>query len=64
VPGVQRAAGDTRLKGLMVESNLREGKQSIPADLPQLQYGVSVTDACVGWETTQEMLAWAYAQLG
>ena len=59
----QRVGGDTRLKGLMVESNLNAGKQSIPADLSQLQYGVSVTDACVGWDTTAEMLAWAYERL-
>ena len=59
----QRVGGDTRLKGLMVESNLNAGKQSLPADLSQLQYGVSVTDACVGWDTTTEMLAWAYERL-
>ena len=61
---LQRVAGNTALRGLMVESNLLEGKQSIPADLSELKYGVSVTDACVGWETTEEMLKWAYAQLG
>ncbi|ULH14378.1 3-deoxy-7-phosphoheptulonate synthase [Deinococcus sp. KNUC1210] len=59
----QRVAGNTALRGLMVESNLVEGKQSIPADLSQLKYGVSVTDACVGWETTETMLAWAYDRL-
>ena len=59
----QRVGGDTRLKGLMVESNLNAGKQSIPADLSQLKYGVSVTDACVGWDTTAEMLEWAYERL-
>ena len=59
----QRVGGDTRLKGLMVESNLNAGKQSLPADLSQLQYGVSVTDACVGWDTTTKMLAWAYERL-
>ncbi|WP_425146098.1 3-deoxy-7-phosphoheptulonate synthase [Deinococcus sp.] len=60
----QRVAGNTALRGLMVESNLVEGKQSIPADLSELKYGVSVTDACVGWDTTAEMLAWGYEQLG
>lgn len=50
--------------GMMVESNLFEGKQAIPADLAQLRYGVSITDACVGWETTERMLVEAYDMLG
>jgi len=49
--------------GMMVESNLSEGKQSIPADLAQLKYGVSITDGCVGWETTNRMLHLAYKSL-
>jgi 3-deoxy-7-phosphoheptulonate synthase len=40
----------------MIESNLEEGKQKIPADLSQLKYGVSVTDECIGWELTEEIL--------
>ncbi len=59
----QRVAGQSALVGLMVESHLHEGKQSIPQDLTQLQYGVSVTDACISWETTAQMLDWAYRQL-
>ena len=51
-----RKAGRPEIMGFMVESNLREGRQDIPADPRQLQYGLSVTDACVGWETTEEML--------
>lgn len=49
--------------GLMIESNLHEGKQPIDSDLSKLRYGVSVTDACVNWETTERMLADAYAIL-
>jgi 3-deoxy-7-phosphoheptulonate synthase len=48
----------------MVESNLEEGTQPIPADRRQLRYGVSVTDACVGWQTTERMLRHAYMQMG
>jgi len=48
--------GNTSLVGIMVESNLVEGKQTIPQDLSKLIYGCSVTDACVGWETTEEMI--------
>jgi 3-deoxy-7-phosphoheptulonate synthase len=44
----------------MIESNLHEGSQPIPQDLSQLRYGVSVTDACVSWETTERMLRHAH----
>jgi 3-deoxy-7-phosphoheptulonate synthase len=40
----------------MVESFIEPGNQPIPADLSKLRYGCSVTDACVGWDTTVEML--------
>jgi 3-deoxy-7-phosphoheptulonate synthase len=60
----QRVAGNQDLIGIMVESNLEEGNQPIPTDRRQLRYGVSVTDACVGWETTERMLWHAYAQMG
>ena len=52
----QRAAGNTSLTGLMVESHLEDGNQPIPADLKSLRYGVSITDACVGWATTERMM--------
>jgi len=47
----------------MLESNLCWGSQPIPADLSQLQYGVSVTDACIDWETTEEVLLSLHARL-
>lgn len=59
----QHLANNDAVIGLMIESNLHEGKQPIPADLSQLRYGVSITDACVGWETTERMLAEAYSML-
>jgi 3-deoxy-7-phosphoheptulonate synthase len=40
----------------MLESNLESGNQKIPADLSELRYGVSVTDACIDWETTEQTL--------
>ncbi len=55
--------GNQSIVGLMVESNLGWGSQSIPADLSQLKYGVSVTDACVDWATTETMLREAHAKL-
>lgn len=50
----QIAEGNKSIVGLMVESNIGAGNQKIPADLTQLRYGVSVTDACIDWETTEK----------
>lgn len=52
----QIQAGSRHVLGLMIESHLVEGKQSIPSDLSQLTYGQSITDACVNFETTADML--------
>ena len=60
----QRIAGTRSLIGLMVESNIHEGNQPIPKDLKDLRYGVSLTDSCIGWETTERMLRWGYEALG
>lgn len=48
--------GNNSIRGVMLESFINEGSQKIPADLSKLQYGVSVTDACVSWETTEAIL--------
>ena len=48
---------------MMVESHLNEGNQPIPKNLADLQYGVSITDSCIGWETTERMLRWGYETL-
>jgi len=55
--------GNRSIVGLMIESNIGAGNQPIPADLKQLKYGVSVTDACVNWATTEAMLREAHAKL-
>jgi len=55
--------GNRSVVGLMVESFIEAGNQPIPADLSKLRYGCSVTDACVSWETTVEMLRGARAVL-
>jgi 3-deoxy-7-phosphoheptulonate synthase len=56
----QRVAGTRSLIGLMVESYLEEGNQPFPKDLNQLRYGVSITDACLGWTATERMLRWGH----
>ena len=48
--------GNRSICGVMIESNINEGNQSIPDDLSQLKYGVSVTDACISWESTEKSL--------
>ena len=52
----QIVSGNRSIIGLMVESNINEGNQSIPDDLSQLKYGVSVTDGCIDWETTEQSI--------
>jgi len=48
--------GNQTIVGLMIESNIEAGSQPIPEDLSQLRYGCSVTDACVDWSTTENMI--------
>jgi 3-deoxy-7-phosphoheptulonate synthase len=52
----QIAGGGSPIIGLMLESHLEAGNQKITADLAQLRYGVSVTDGCIDWETTERTL--------
>jgi 3-deoxy-7-phosphoheptulonate synthase len=59
----QRAAGNQALIGAMVESYLKEGNQPFPQPATDLSYGVSITDACIGWDTTERMLRWGAEQL-
>src|SRR5262249_52964209 len=59
----QRVAGNRGLVGAMVESYLNEGKQTFPNEPSHLCYGVSITDACLGWEATERMLRWAAEKL-
>jgi len=59
----QVLAGNQSISGLMIESNLEEGNQKVPADHSQLKYGVSITDACINWETTERILLEAHQRL-
>jgi 3-deoxy-7-phosphoheptulonate synthase len=59
----QLIAAPKSITGVMVESNLNAGNQSIPENLNQLKYGISITDKCVDWETTVEMLTKAHNRL-
>jgi 3-deoxy-7-phosphoheptulonate synthase len=52
----QIAEGNKSIIGVMLESNLEAGNQPIPDDLTDLKPGVSITDACIDWETTESLL--------
>lgn len=59
----QRMDGNDAIVGLMLESNLCEGNQKLTEDPSKLAYGVSVTDACISWETTEALIRSAHDQL-
>ncbi len=59
----QIAAGNTSIMGAMVESNLGSGNQAFPQPLDQLKYGVSITDGCIDWATTETMVREIHAAL-
>jgi 3-deoxy-7-phosphoheptulonate synthase len=59
----QVRAGNRSLIGVMLESNLYGGSQPLIAKREKLQYGVSITDACLDWESTERCLRETYAAL-
>ena len=59
----QIVQGNKSLVGVMIESNIVGGNQKIPQNLSELKYGCSVTDGCIDWDTTEQMLRDAAAQL-
>ena len=61
---VQQKLVDQSVIGAMVESNLHFGNQPFPQPVKELKYGVSITDGCIDWESTERMLREAYVELG
>lgn len=59
----QRLEGCRAIAGLMLESNLLPGNQKLGEDVNQLHYGISITDACIGWDETEELLLEAHSRL-
>jgi 3-deoxy-7-phosphoheptulonate synthase len=59
----QRVAGTRSVIGAMIESNLHEGNQPFPKNPADLRYGVSITDACINWETTERLVRWGAQKL-
>ncbi len=60
----QITAGNTSIMGAMIESNLEAGSQPFPQPIYKLRRGVSITDGCIGWETTEALVRETYASLG
>jgi 3-deoxy-7-phosphoheptulonate synthase len=60
----QRIAGDRSIMGMMLESNISPGSQPPQRDRSQLAYGMSITDGCIGWDETEELLLEAHRRLG
>ena len=56
--------GNRSIVGIMLESHLHEGNQKLTDNPADLQYGVSITDACISWETTETLLRNIHAKLG
>jgi 3-deoxy-7-phosphoheptulonate synthase len=59
----QVAGGNDSIIGVMIESNLNEGSQSLAEDRKLLKTGISITDPCIGWEETEQVLRKAYQRL-
>ncbi len=59
-----RSRGHDSVRGVMLESNIVPGRQDIPQNLSSLSYGLSITDACIGWEETEELITRAAHELG
>lgn len=59
----QIKAGNESIIGVMIESNLKAGNQKFPQPKEDLQHGVSITDACIDWETTEVALRKLYKEL-
>ncbi len=59
----QVAEGNHNICGILLESNLYEGNQAFATNPSQLKYGVSITDSCLDWDTTEHLLMWGHAHL-
>lgn len=59
----QITAGNRSIMGAMIESNLEAGNQPFPQPKDQLRYGVSITDGCIDWATTEALIRETYAAL-
>lgn len=59
----QRASGERGVIGAMLESNLVAGTQNFPQPVERLVYGQSITDSCIDWKTTEELILETHRRL-
>lgn len=59
----QIQAGNRKIRGLILESHLNEGNQPIPRCRSELKYGISITDPCLDWDSTEQLIQWAKQNL-
>jgi 3-deoxy-7-phosphoheptulonate synthase len=59
----QRLDGNSSIIGMMLESNLFEGNQKFSKDSEKLKYGISITDECISWDTTEKLILCAFEKL-
>jgi len=59
----QVTAGNASIMGAMIESNLEAGSQAFPQPKDKLRYGVSITDGCIAWDTTEKLVRELHAAL-
>ncbi len=59
----QIAAGNRSISGVMIESYLEDGNQPMPKDPAEMKYGISITDKCISWATTERILREAHTRL-
>ncbi len=60
---VRQSLTDKSVIGAMIEGNIHAGNQSFPQPVEDLKYGVSITDGCIDWSTTEEIIKQAHTEL-
>ncbi len=60
---IEQSLSNPHIIGAMLESNLNYGSQKFPQPVESLKYGVSITDGCIDWETTERIIREAYERL-
>ncbi len=60
---VRQSLTDKSVIGAMIEGNINAGNQSFPQPVEDLKYGVSITDGCIDWETTEQIIKQAHTEL-
>lgn len=59
----QFLAGNNKIKGMMLESHLQAGNQDFPTSPSLLKYAISLTDPCIDWNTTEQLIMWGHSKL-